>query len=605
MIEMKNHSCQVFFTAGLKLAKIRVAQFSHSGNAIKKSCLFFMLLSLSISCSSQSAIQLNQLGFKPAANKYAVITNPGAGSTFSVVNVQNNKTVLTGTLSGTLQSEFSATRTRIADVSSVKKAGAYKIVYEKAQSAPFEIADDVYRNLSKAVIKGYYYQRVSAPLNEKHAGEWHRSAGHKDDSVLVHASAASSNRPEGTVISSVGGWYDAGDYNKYIVNSGITMGTLLAAYEDFPEYYKNLELNIPETGNSIPDLLNEVLENLRWMFTMQDPADGGVYHKCSNAKFDGAVMPGVTKAARYVVQKGTAATLDFAAVMAQASRVYANFGKQLPGLSDSCLKAALSAWQWSVNNPAVEYNQEEMNKKFAPAISTGPYGDKYFADEWFWAAVELTVSTGKTEYIENSRVNSNVQMNIPSWSKVDMLGVYTALKYPAVFKNTKLNTEKLQQDLTVFADQLTTGGNRAFRTVMGQSARDFVWGSNAVAMNQSMLLLKAYLLTKSKKYLDAANSNLDYILGRNATGYSFVTGFGNKSPMLIHHRPSQADGILKPVPGLLAGGPNPGRQDKCKYEFTETETSYTDQECSYASNEIAINWNAPLVYVVGAVENLL
>lgn len=601
---MKNHYWQDFVSAGLKQVKHSVAQFSLNSNAIKKSCLFLMLLSLSISCSSQSAIQLNQLGFKPAVNKYAVITNPGAGSTFSVVNIQNNKTVLTATLSDPLQSEFSATRTRIADLSSLKKAGTYKIVYEKAQSASFKIADDVYSNLSKAAIKGYYYQRVSTPLNEKHAGEWHRPAGHRDDSVLVHASAASSNRLAGTVISSAGGWYDAGDYNKYIVNSGITMGTLLAAYEDFPGYYKNLELNIPETGNSIPDLLNEVLENLRWMFTMQDPTDGGVYHKCSNAKFDGAVMPGVTKAARYVVQKGTAATLDFAAVMAQASRVYATFKTQLPGLSDSCLKAALLAWQWSVNNPAVEYNQDEMNKKFAPAVSTGPYGDKYFADEWFWAAVELSVTTGDKDYLQNTNVHANVKPNIPSWSKVDMLGIYTALKNKSVFEGSKLDTKKLQADFIAFADQLTAGGNRAFNTVMGQSARDFVWGSNAVAMNQSMLLVKTYLLTKSKKYLDAAGSNLDYILGRNATGYSFVTGFGNQSPMLIHHRPSQADGILKPVPGLLAGGPNPGRQDKCKYEFTETETSYTDQECSYASNEIAINWNAPLVYVTGALDYL-
>ena len=119
------------------------------------------------------------------------------------------------------------------------------------------------------------------------------------------------------------------------------------------------------------------------------------------------------------------------------------------------------------------------------------------------------------------------------------------------------------------------------------------------------LIKISYLLTKNKKYLNAALSNADYILGRNATGYCFVTGAGTKSTMRPHHRPSVADGILEPVPGLLAGGPNPGKQDKCNYAFSEPETTYVDDDCSYASNEIAINWNAPLVYLLNGLSFLL
>ena len=119
-----------------------------------------------------------------------------------------------------------------------------------------------------------------------------------------------------------------------------------------------------------------------------------------------------------------------------------------------------------------------------------------------------------------------------------------------------------------------------------------------------MLLIKSYLLTKEKKYLDHALTNADYLLGRNATGYCFVTGIGSKSSMHPHHRQSVADIIVEPVPGLLAGGPNPGRQDGCQYPFTETETAYVDVDCSYASNEIAINWNAPAVYLFNAMEAL-
>ena len=134
--------------------------------------------------------------------------------------------------------------------------------------------------------------------------------------------------------------------------------------------------------------------------------------------------------------------------------------------------------------------------------------------------------------------------------------------------------------------------------------KDFIWGSNSVAANQGILLINAYLLTKDKKYVDGALSNLDYILGRNATGYCFLTVIGTKSTMHPHHRPSVADGIDEPVPGLMAGGPNPGRQDGCKYDFLEPVTAYSDSDCSYASNEIAINWNAPLVFVSNVIEAL-
>jgi endoglucanase len=139
---------------------------------------------------------------------------------------------------------------------------------------------------------------------------------------------------------------------------------------------------------------------------------------------------------------------------------------------------------------------------------------------------------------------------------------------------------------------------------MGQSARDFNWGSNSNAANQGILLVKAYLISGDQKYVNYALTNVDYILGRNATGYCFVTGLGSKPTMNPHHRQSISDGIEAPVPGLLAGGPNPGMQDKCTYQFKEPETCYSDQSCSYASNEIAINWNAPLVYLTNAIEAL-
>jgi len=552
-------------------------------------------------------IRLNQSGFYPNAPKTAVVTGIVSSDKFYITSTNLRDTFFTGTLSEEKQSAYSSTKTRIADFSSLTKKGSFVILIDGVgHSYVFEISDDANRQAAVSTLKGFYYQRISMPLEEKYAGRWHRSAGHPDDVVYIHSSAASKERPEGTVISSPGGWYDAGDYNKYIVNSGITMGTILSVYEDFPAYFKQLNTNIPESNDAVPDILNEAIYNLRWMLTMQDPNDGGVYNKCTNATFDAMVMPGITRAPRYVVQKGTGATLDFAAVTAQASRIVSNYNKQLPGLSDSCMKAAAKAWQWALTNPDKEYNQGAMNQTHKPAISTGGYGDRNFDDEWLWAASELYITTKDKRFYETVNQNMKDNVGLPGWANVGMLGYYSLLRFSKELPAAAADSvAKIKDRIIGIANgYIQKVPANAFQTVMGQSARDFGWGSNSNAGNQGILLIKAYLLSGDKKYVDYALTNLDYLLGRNATGYCFVTGIGSKPPMFPHHRPSAGDGVTEPVPGLLAGGPNPAMQDRCKYEFTETETAYTDLECSYASNEIAINWNAPIVYLANAIEAL-
>jgi endoglucanase len=198
-------------------------------------------------------------------------------------------------------------------------------------------------------------------------------------------------------------------------------------------------------------------------------------------------------------------------------------------------------------------------------------------------------------------------MPLPSWDNVRLLGYYTLARFETKLTTTAENDfPSLKEKIIDAADKITVGfSNRAYMTVMGKSAGDFIWGSNSVATNQGVLLIQAYKLSHDRKYLDYALSNLDYVLGRNATGYSFVTGYGHKTPMFPHHRLSDADGIADPVPGLIVGGPNPGQQDGCKtYPSRIPDESYTDTVCSYASNEIAINWNAPAAYLAGALEAL-
>jgi len=555
---------------------------------------------------SSERIRLNQIGFYPQEQKTAVILTETASSFYITVPNRNEK-LFQGKLSEARKSPYSPAVVRIADFTLFRIVGTFVLhVDNVGDSYPFEIKDKVCEPVVKGSLKAFYFQRFSMPLTKEFAGKWSRPASPSHNEIIIHPSAATDKRPAGTVVSSPRGWIDAGDYNKYVVNSGITTSTLLSAYEDFPSYYDTLHTNIPESKNLLPDILDEVLWNLRWMLTMQDPNDGGVYHKCTNANFDPMVMPDKATAPRYMVKKSTAAALNLVAVMAQASIVFEKFSKQLPGLTDSCQKAAINAWRWASENPSEFYDQEKMNQQFDPDIKTGGYGDNDLSDELSWAAVELALATGNPSYMNGINLLSDQSIQVPSWNQVRWLGYYAIVNHPTQFGSLDRSLiESLKERIIKSANQFAKAREQnAYQTIMGMSEKDFVWGSNAVAANQGILMLQAFRMTKDKKYFEGALSNLDYILGRNATGYSFVTGLGDKTPMHIHHRPSEADGVVEPVPGLLAGGPNPGMQDKCNYSSSVADEAYVDDVCSYASNEVAINWNAPLVYLSGAVEAL-
>ena len=545
-----------------------------------------------------SNIKLNQLGFLPESAKWAVVP-AGNATSFKVINAANNTEVFSGTLSAAATWTASEESVKLADFSSVKTPGDYLLRVEGVNdSYQFTIANDAYSALTAASIKAFYFNRNSAELLATHAGIFARPLGHPDTRVLVHPSAASAARPAGTVISSPKGWYDAGDYNKYIVNSGIATYAMLAAYEHFPEIFDNQNLNIPESGNALPDLLDETLWNLEWMLSMQDPNDGGVYHKLTNKNFDGIVMPHQATSERYVVQKTTAATLDFAAVMATASRVVAQYESQLPGMSAKMLAAAESAWEWAVANPAITYQQPSD-------IRTGEYGDSNLADEFAWAAAELYI-TSKNDAFYTAMKPTETFATVPGWQDVRSLG-WISLAHHRENLTAIADQQLIASRIDGLAANLhSVWANSAYRVTMQQN--DFVWGSNSVALGQAMMLVQGYRLNGKREYLDGAQAMLDYVLGRNAMDMSFVTGYGDKSTLHPHHRPSEADGIAAPIPGFIAGGPQPGQQDKsgCNvpYPSNLAAKSYLDHWCSYASNEIAINWNAPLVYVSAAIQAL-
>ncbi len=563
-----------------------------------------LLLALPHSSSAQSAsgkIRLNQIGFYPSGPKLAVVVDPPS-TTFHLLTADLSDTVYTGTLSSVANYTPAGETVRRADFTDFATIGEFVVLIpDLGRSHPFEIRGHVHQAVARAAVKAYYFQRASTSLHPTFADRWSRSAGHPDDVVIVHPSAASPGRPAGTIIAAPKGWYDAGDYNKYIVNSGISVGTLLMLYEHYPEYFSALDTNIPESDNDVPDLLDEVRWNVRWMLDMQDPEDGGVYHKLTTPNFEGAVMPNRATQPRYIVQKSTPATLDFAAVMALGARIYDDFEAELPGLADSMLTAASAAWNWARMNPEERYNQNEMNAEFDPDISTGEYGDGSFFDEFRWAATELFITTKQDSFMVMHHPFAEGALRAPGWPNVGSMAFISLAHHRGDVAET-IDTSEVKDRLISLANHYyNLKRESAYDMVMGRSG-DFYWGSNSLAGNQAMMLLQAYRVSGEERYLEAALSNLDYLLGRNATGYSFVTGYGGKTPMNPHHRPSQSDGVHEPVPGLLVGGPNSGRQDGCSYPSTLPARSYVDDWCSYASNEITINWNAPLAYVAGAVE---
>jgi endoglucanase len=556
--------------------------FNVGGNAIDCFLSWVSVWESPIDTSSDPSTAIARytcLGFYTNGPKRIVVK----GATDSSFEIRN----VSGTLlhSGKLGAPSGET-VRIADFSTVKTSGSCSLFCGgKPVTGRFSISASPLQSLGKAALKAFYYQRASTPLTAAYAGNWARSAGHPDDNVQVHSSAGSG------IISAPKGWYDAGDYGKYIVNSGISVYTLLALYEHFPSYMNKLGLTIPESNNTIPDVLDEVRWNLEWMLSMQT-ADGGVYSKLTPLKFDAVIMPSESDLPRYVFMKTTPAALDFAAVMAMSSRIYKPFDASF---SVKCLDAAKKAYAWATANPNVKYVQPSD-------CQTGEYKDDFFTDEFFWASTECALATGTPADYTYHSTHPLPSGNVPSWSDVGTLGLYTILTNLHAFPSGLVDSCKAR--IVKTADMLLERQKTGYGISMNTT--DFYWGSNHVSVSQGIMMLYTYYITKKSSYLEGAYHQMEYILGRNPLGTSFITGFSEQSPLHPHHRISEGDGISAPVPGFLVGGPQTGGEDTayCENYIDKPATSWLDKYCSSASNEIAINWNAPLAYCVNSLEAL-
>lgn len=582
-----------------------------------RNSLFLALCSLLFVACSRShndsgLIRLNQVGFAPRQEKTATIAVDSLNTppcTSYIVHRTSLDTVWRGVASATMVNPVSGKYCQIVDFSALQEVGEYTLYVSRArdfETARFLIADHPYRELTRKALRAFYYQRASMPIEEPYAEGFARPAGHPDDHVFVHASAATDERPAGTVISSPGGWYDAGDYNKYIINSGYTMGVWLMAYEMNKAYFDTLRLNIPESGPVMPDMLEEAMYNLRWMLTMQD-TDGGVYHKLTTPNFEKFIRPDQCKQQRYVVLKTTAATLDFSATMALAARVYKPYN------SDFCQQAeeaAKMAYAWALEHPEVYYDQNAMNEQFQPAITTGAYDDTDVRDEFYWAETELYLLTGKDAYREAALTHCPENFTPAVWGDVAELAELEWLMHGDLTDELGWGATLVER-LCVYLEPFITkkANGSVFVCPYGNCEEDFFWGCNSEGCCwRGIECLYAFHFTGDDRYFAGAQACLNYILGQNSTGYCYVTGFGTHPASHPHHRLSYSH-PKGTHPGFLVGGPNRMRQDAetdgVKYpENVSADESYLDEQPSYATNEVTINWNVTLFALTAGLDAL-
>ena len=548
---------------------------------------------------------MNQVGFYPDQEKTMTLESKNPAETIRICIKGSDETIWEGQHVRSAVSPWSGKERKIFDFSEITEPGTYTVIAGD-ETAEFIISENALDALAEAALKGFYHQRSGI-------------SGHPDTLVYIHASAATPERPEGTVISSPKGWYDAGDYNKYVVNSAYSMGLMA-------NVFRTLSRKSLITREESIRFWEELEYNHQWLLTMKDPSDGGVYHKLTTPSFEAFIAPTECRQKRYVVQKSVTASLDFAAVCAEMGMTWGtHFGGNLRhdiNTRGVWIKAAdgADAYRWAKENPDAFYHQDKMNGMYDPDVVTGAYGDDSASDELFWAATSQYMAnyTGDRDvYLTDVIENMPEEFTLMSWGNVAALGVfnwieselhhrkfgefYSGLPDPYAKHKEEIRGRCVKMLLEYCDKAIEAVEGSCYNCAYGNRPEDFHWGCCSSFCDQAICFLYAYELTNDKKYLDNAFRNVNYILGQNATGYCYVTGFGSKSPMHPHSRLCASDGIEEPIPGLLVGGPNPGQQDIAevkRYGSDFPDESYEDVEPSYASNEVAINWNASLVAAI-------
>ena len=527
-----------------------------------------------------SLINLNQVGYLPNAVKVAVMNGDAITDKASVVDCATGKAVYEGDVASASMNKSTGRNEARFDFSSVTAPGTYKIVAGDKESFEFKIGADVYDEAFKASLRMFYLQRCGMELTSDLAGDYAHPACHTEKATIFGTSEK---------IDVSGGWHDAGDYGRYVVSGAKAAADLMLAYKLYPQAFDDA-LNIPESGNGVPDVLDEVRYELDWLFKMQN-SEGGVYHKVTCANFPGFVMPEEETEELIVTPVSTTATADFAAVMAMASSVFAEF--DMP-YSQRCLDAATRATNYLEKHKSVE------GTKNPAGIVTGEYPDDKDIDERIWAYAELYKATGETVYDEefSKLMQSGASCAADlGWQGVSAYAGYAYLSAPV---KGKFYDAVLASFMSGIAEVEATASTDSYNS----SLKEYPWGSNMTIANNGMYVLLYDKIAGYQKGDEIARQQLNYLLGTNGTGYCFLTGFGTLSPTAPHHRPSQAKKAA--VPGMVAGGPNQNLEDPYAQNVladTAPALCYADSDQAFSLNEVTIYWNSPVVFLFAYVKS--
>jgi endoglucanase len=562
-------------------------------------------------------IRVNEVGYLPDEPKSAILKVTAQTPLDWQLLDAANAVVASGKTRPAGEDVAAGELAQVIDFSAFKTPGkGYKIRVGKDVSSPFEIERGIYQKLKYDALAFFYQQRSGVEIAMPYAGgaQWARPAGHLSDKSVPCAPEAKCNYS----LDVSGGWYDAGDQGKYVVNAGISVWTLQNEYERAKYLGKNVDdfadgtMNIPERKNGAPDLLDEARFEVEWMLKMQVPAGkpmaGMAHHKVHNVTWAPIPQrPDQDTIQRYLRPVSTAATLNLAAAAAQASRLWKTYD---PAFSKRALDAAEVAWQAAKANPNVIAEGEVKGG--------GSYGDSTFADETYWAAAELFITTGKPEYrkeIEESPHNTTITVNAGggsasmSWDQVAALGKISLAVVPNGIGKAIIDEQR--REIGAAAETYLSYAKRGAYHVPLSSDTRYPWGSNSFILNDMIIEGLAYDFTHEAKFVAGVVEGMDYILGKNPKVQSYVSGYGPRSLQNPHHRfwAHEKDPKLPSVPpGIVSGGPNSGVEDPYAKQVglsgCAPQQCYVDDIESWSTNEIAINWNAPLAWVAAFLDDV-
>lgn len=558
-------------------------------------------------------VRVNQVGYLPRGPKNATVVTEVAEALPWQLRNDAGTVVASGTTQPRGLDESSGQRVHSIDFGDHQKRGTgYTLTTDGDTSRPFDIGTGFYEQLRLDALRFYYTQRSGVEIREDLRPGYGRPAGHIG--VAPNQGDVSVPCQPGVCEYSLdvsGGWYDAGDHGKYVVNGGISVHQLMSEYERSllartGELWKLRDgtLDLPESGNWVPDILDEARWEQEFLLKMQVPAGqpyaGMVHHKIHDDSWTGLpLLPHLDPKRRELHPVSTAATLNLAATAAQAARVYLPYDWRF-ALEN--LRAAKTAWAAATSNPAMYADPNDGN-------GGGAYADDNVTDELYWAAAELFITTGAGEYrdflLASPLHTTDVWRDRGfDWGNTAQLGRLQLATLP----NRLPDRERIRQSVVTGADTyLATMEAHPYGIPYAPTDNTYDWGSNNLILNNAIVMAVAFDITGTDRYRDGVLETMDYIFGRNALNQSYVTGYGEVASENQHSRwyAHQLNTDLpNPPRGTLSGGPNSSIQDPVaqqKLQGCAPQFCYLDDIESWSTNELTINWNAPLAWLAAFV----